>query len=236
MRNFNKNQDQELNVLAVAYANGDQEAGAKFVEKVQPLMERYAKKQYSMIDKEDLSQEFMIVAIEKAVDFAERYNDGTNNVLGLIYTACKRKLIDINKAHGAEKRSLYKDREISLQAMVGEEGDMSMSDKVGSDHKSVEDQVIDSINENVMSQVVKQFVGSTKGRNSKIVPLIYKSTVLSWTPELLNCEIAKLLEDETGKLPNNEAIRQAKSRALKALRKSIEEGKISVAGQLEWEL
>lgn len=75
MRNFNVNLDQEMNVLAVAFANGDQEAGNKFVEKIQPLMKKYALKMFSPMEKEDLAQEFVIVAIEKAYDFAERYND-----------------------------------------------------------------------------------------------------------------------------------------------------------------
>jgi DNA-directed RNA polymerase specialized sigma24 family protein len=234
MRTFNVNLDQEMNVLAVTFAKGDQVAGEKFVAKVQPLLKKYASKMYSPIEKEDLVQEFMIVAIEKAYDFAERYNDGKNNVLGLIYTACKRKLIDINKANGAEKRSLYKDREVSLQALVGEDGDMCMSEKVASEQKSVEDQVVEKFQEKSLSQVVKQFVGSTKGRNSLIVPLIYKANKFDWTQELLNYEISKILEAETGKQPNNDAIRQAKSRAMKALRKAIEAGNISFANQLEW--
>ncbi|MGG3561636.1 hypothetical protein ABES03_08530 [Neobacillus rhizosphaerae] len=236
MKKFNVNLDQEMNVLAVAFANGDAVAGNQFVEKVQPLLKKYASKMYSPMDKEDLAQEFMIVAIEKAYDFAERYNDGTNNVLGLIYTACKRKLIDINKAFGAEKRSLYKDREISLQAMIGEDGDMTMAEKVCSDQKSVEDLVVEKLNEKTLAQVVKDFVASTKGRNSKIVPLIYKANKHDWDAELLNSAIAKVLKEETGAEANNDAIRQAKSRALKALKKSIECGNISVATQLEWEL
>jgi DNA-directed RNA polymerase specialized sigma24 family protein len=236
MRTFNVNLDQDMNVLAVAFANGDQEAGAKFVEKIEPLMTKYAKKQYSPMEKEDLAQEFMLVAIQKAYDFAKRYNDGKNNVLGLIYTACKRRLIDINKALGAEKRSLYKDREVSLQALVGEDGDMSMSEKVASEQKSVEDLVVEKLNEKALSGVVKDFVASTKGRNSKIVPLIYKANKDDWSEDQLKKAIAKVLEAETGTKPNNEAIRQAKSRAIKSLRKSIESGNISFANQLEFVL
>jgi DNA-directed RNA polymerase specialized sigma24 family protein len=236
MKNFNVNLDQEMNVLAVAFAEGDQVAGEKFVEKMEPLMKKFAFKQYSPMEKADLAQEFLLVAIEKAYDFAERYNDGTNNVLGLIYKSCRNKLIDINKSLGAVKRSLYKDREVSLQAMVGDDGDMTMSDRVGSDEKSVEDQVIEKLNVKTVSDVVEQFSSSTKGRNGQIIPLIYKANQQDWSNELLNSAIAKVLKAENGKEPNNEAIRQAKSRAMKALRKSIEEGKISVAGQLEWEL
>jgi DNA-directed RNA polymerase specialized sigma24 family protein len=235
MKKFNVNLDKELNVLAIAYAEGNQEAGEKFIEIVEPLMKKYASKQFSPMEKADLAQEFLLVAIEKAYDFAERYNDGKNNVLGLIYKACKNKLIDINKSFGAEKRSLYKDREVSLQSLVGEDGDMSMTDRVGADQKSIEELVVENLNEITLKKVVKDFVASTKGRNSEIVPLIYKANKNDWTTELLNSAIAKVLKAETGAEPNNDAIRQAKSRAMKALRKSIEEGKISVASQLEFD-
>lgn len=154
----------------------------------------------------------------------------------MIYTACKRKLIDINRAFGAEKRSLFKDREVSLQSMIGEDGDMTMSEKVSYESKSVEDCVVEKFNEKALSQVVKQFVASTRGRNGQIVSLVYQANKFDWDSELLNYAIAKVLKAETGLEPNNGAIRQAKSRAIKALRKAIESGKITVASQLEWVL
>lgn len=227
MKKFNKAFDMEMNELAVAYANGDQVAGEKFIEKVQPLMERYAAKQYSLIEGEDLAQEFLIVAIEKAIDFAERYNDGKNNVMGLIYKSCRNRLIDINKAEGAEKRSLYKDREVSLQSLVGEDSDMSMSEKVADDQKSVEDQVLSAMESKHFAEVVEEYVSTTKGRNGKIVLLTYVATRQDWASELLNSEIEKVIEKETGKTPNAASVRQAKSRALKAFRKAIESGKIA---------
>lgn len=235
-KTFNVSVDLELNKLAVAYANGDELAGAKYMEIIEPLMTSYARKKYSTMEKEDLAQEFMLVAIKMAYQFNEKYNDGTNNVLGLIYKQCKNRLIDINKSNGAEKRSLYKDREVSLQALVGEDGDMSMADRVGSEQKSVEDVVVEKFNETTMEKVVKDFAYNTKGRNGLIVPLIYKANKYDWDTELLNSEISKVLEAETGAVPNNDAIRQAKSRATKALRKAIEAGNIMVANQLEWEL
>jgi DNA-directed RNA polymerase specialized sigma24 family protein len=234
MKKFNVNLDQKLNVLAVAFANGDQVAGNEFVEIVEPMLKSYARKQYSPMEKEDLVAEFMVVAVEKCFDFAERYNDGQNNVMGLIYTACKRKLIDINKSLGAEKRSLYKDREVSLQALVGEEGDMSMSEKVGSDEKSVEDQVIEKVTSETVKKVVNEFVNMGKGRHSKIVDLVYKANRLGWSQELLNNEIAEVLKAEKGMEPKADAIRQAKSRAMKELRKALELGNIQYANQLSW--
>lgn len=229
MTTFNKELDKELNGLAVAFAEGDQIAGERYMEKIQPLLKRYAKRQYTKMELEDLEQEFMIVAVEKAFDFAERYNNGTNNVLGLVYKACRNRLIDINKSLGAEKRSLYQDREVSLQSVVGEDGDMTMSEKVGGDEKTPEEQVMARVEENVMSQVVEKFAELTRGRNGAIVKLVYESLRNDWDSELLNNEIAEVLVKDTGVEPNNAAVRQAKSRALKAFRKSIEAGKLVIA-------
>lgn len=222
MRNFNKSQDNALNTLAVAYANGDHFAGEEFVAIVQPMLRKYAYKQASPMEKEDLAAEFMVVAIEKCHDFAERYNDGNNNVMGLIYTACKRKLIDINRMYGTEKRSLYKDREVSLQALVGEDGDLSMSDKVSNEEKSVEETVIGAIIGQTVSDSVSDFIKVAKGRNAKIIPLVVQSFKNDWTPDELHAAIAEVLSSEDGKEPKPDAVRQAKSRALKAVRKAIE--------------
>lgn len=240
MKTFNlsaeqKTVEQELNVLAVAYANGDEFAGERFMVVVEPLLTAYARKKYSPIDKEDLAQEFMIEAIKACFDYAERYQSTGKNVLGLIYSKCQQRLIDLGRGTSSKKRSLYKDREVSLQALVGEDGDMSMADRVGAEQKSVEAMVMDKFNETNLALVVEQFSSSTKGRNSQIVPLVYKATKDDWDSELLNSEISKVLEAETGTAPTSESIRQAKSRATKALRKAIENGNISLANSLEYD-
>jgi DNA-directed RNA polymerase specialized sigma24 family protein len=237
------NEDQMLNQLAVAFASGDQEAGAKFFEIVEPKLVNLARKKYSELPKEDLAQEFMEQAIIACYQYAERYADTGKNIMGLVYAKCKQRLIDLGRGDGAEKRSRkmkvgddeFVNREVSLQSKVGEDGESTMSDKVASDQKSVEDQVIDSMNETTLEMVVKDFVSSTKGRNGQIVKLVYKANKFDWDTDQLNAKIAKVLEADTGKPANNDAIRQAKSRAVKALRNAILDGKVIVANQLEWE-
>jgi hypothetical protein len=244
VKTFNQVEDQMLNDLAIAYANGDADAGNKFMEIVTPKLDNLARKKYSELEKEDLASEFYLVAVECCFKYAERYADTGKNVMGLIYTACKQRLIDLGRGDGAEKRSRkmkvgedeFVNREVSLQAKIGEDGDSTMADKVASDQKSVEDQVIDSLNETTLEKVVKDFVSSTKGRNGLIVKLVYKANKNDWSSDQLNTAIAKVLKAETGKTASNDQIRQAKSRAVKALRKAIENGKIMVASQLEWEL
>ncbi|UKL30023.1 RNA polymerase sigma factor [Bacillus phage PK2] len=242
MKTFNQVEDQMLNEMAIEFVNGNEIAGEKFVEIVEPKLRNYARKQYSELEKEDLTQEFMVEAIKACYEYAERYQDTGKNILGLIYTKCKQRLIDLGRNDGAEKRSRKMtvgddviNREVSLQTPIGEDGDATMADKVAYDQKSVEDMVVDRLNEKTLKVVVKDFVGSTKGRNKEIVPLIYKANKNDWSTEKLNTAIAKVLKAETGKEPNNEAIRQAKSRAVKALRNAILDGKVTVSNQLEWE-
>jgi DNA-directed RNA polymerase specialized sigma24 family protein len=249
MKNFNQVEDQMLNEMAVEFVAGNEVAGMKFVETVEPKLRNFARKQYSELEKEDLTQEFMVEAIKACYEYADRYADSGKNIMGLVYTKCRQRLIDLGRGDGAEKRSrkmrvgtdeygeaIYENREMSLQSKVGEDGESTMIDKVAFDQKSVEDQVVDSLNETTLEKVVKDFVASTKGRNGQIVPLVYKANKDDWSTEQLNDSIAKVLKAEKGTEPNNEAIRQAKSRAVKALRNAIIDGKIAVAMQLEWEI
>jgi DNA-directed RNA polymerase specialized sigma24 family protein len=243
MKNFNKMEDQMLNEMAMEFVAGDELAGAKFVEVVEPKLRNFARKQYSELEKEDLTQEFMVEAIKACYEYADRYADTGKNIMGLIFTKCRQRLIDLGRGDGAEKRSRKMtigeetvSREISLQAKIGEDGESTMADKVASDQRSVEEMVIDSMNKTTLEKVVKDFSSSTKGRNGQIVPLVYKANKNDWSNEKLNDEIAKVLKAEKGTEPNSEAIRQAKSRAVKALRTAIIDGKVAVAMQLEWEI
>lgn len=240
MKTFNVKEDQLLNDLAVKYVAGDEFAGEQFVKIMEPKMKSLAYNRYSGMDKEDLTQEFMLVSLEMCYKFVERYV-GKANILPLIYTSCKNHLADLGRGDMAEKRSskmkvgvdengdaIYENREISLQMKIGEDGDSTMADKVSSRQMSVEDQVLQSFTQTSVEQVVKSFVSSTKGRNKEIVPLVYMSNKLDWSTEELNERIAEVLYNETGTEPNNDAIRQAKSRAVKALRKAIENGEVSL--------
>jgi DNA-directed RNA polymerase specialized sigma24 family protein len=247
-KTFNVIEDQKLNALAVAYVNGDQEAGAEFVAIVEPKLKNFARKQYSELELEDLCQEFMVVAIEKCFDFVEKYNNGKNNIMGLIYTACRRHLIDLGRGDQAEMRNsrmvvghdedgepIYENREVSLQTKVGDEGDSTMSDKVASDQKSVEDLVVDSLNETTLEKVVKDYTSHTKGRNGQIVPLVYKANKEGWENADLEDAIGKVLFAEKGVEPKPANIRKAKQRAIESLRDAILDGKVTASQQLEWE-
>jgi DNA-directed RNA polymerase specialized sigma24 family protein len=242
MKNFNKIEDTMLNEMAMEFVAGDETAGAKFVEVVEPKLRNFARKQYSELEKEDLTQEFMVEAIKACYEYADRYADSGKNIMGLVYTKCRQRLIDLGRNDGAEKRSRKIvvgdetiNREISLQTPIGEDGESTMSDKIASDQRSVEEMVVDNLNKKTLETVVKDFVGSTKGRNKEIVPLVYKANKNDWSSDKLNSEIAKVLKAENGKEPNNDSIRKAKSRAVKALRDAILDGKVTVANQLEWE-
>lgn len=238
-KNFDQVTDQRLNELAVEYVGGNIEAGDEFFQVIDKKLESFSYRKHTNklgTTREDLFQDFRVIAFEMMEKFVDRYNDGTNNILGLIYTKCDQFVKDLYKSENkTQKRSLYKDREVSLQSLVGEDGDMSLSEKVSVDSKSVEDIVSDKLNADALNQIVSSFASQTKGRNGKIVPLIYKANVEDWDSEDLNNEIAIVLEAETGKAPKADAIRQAKSRAMKALKKSIEDGMV-FANQLEWEL
>jgi DNA-directed RNA polymerase specialized sigma24 family protein len=241
-KTFNKVEDQMINELAVAYAGGNVEAGEKFAKVVEPLVKSYARGKYAGdMSKEDLVGEFLLVAVELTFTYAERYV-GKSNFMPLLYTACENKLKDFGRGASTQKRArtiqvgdeTY-NREISLQAKVGEDGDSTMADLVADSQKSVEDQVIESFNEKTTEKVVKDFVRTTKGRNSQIVPLVYKANKQDWDNDKLNLEIAKVLKAEKGTEPSNDQIRQAKSRAMKALKNAILDGKVMFCNQLEWD-
>jgi hypothetical protein len=245
MKTFNKVEDKTLNELAVAFVGGDVDAGDKFMRIVEPKLRNYARKQYTGLELEDLTQEFLLVSVKMCYKFVEKYNDGKNNILGLIYTKCRQRLIDLGRGDQAEMRSskmvvgydedgeaIYENREVSLQTQIGDDGDSTMADRVASDQLSVEDSVFASMDKAIMEKVVSDYAYVTKGRNGQIMPLIYKANIEDWSNEELDQEVANVLLSETGTEPKSDAIRQAKSRAIKSLRKSIESGKVVV----DWEL
>lgn len=229
-KKFNVKADERLNKLAVEMANGKNKvAETQFMEEVAPLMEKYARRLGNSAEtREELYQEFLILAWKCAVSFVERYNNGTNNVLGLIYTDCRRKAVDHSRKAKTQKRGLYKNREISLQSNVGEEGDRTWGDMVASDEKDVLKQLLDQELSVNMGQAIKKFCELPNNRHNNVMKLVYVSESLGWTKEELADEIGKFLESETGNYPSNETIRKAKSRALKTFRKFVENGEISL--------
>jgi DNA-directed RNA polymerase specialized sigma24 family protein len=205
--------EQKLNMLAIAFAGGDRLAGEEFVGILEPLLKSFATKRYAPIEFADLVQEFMLVAIECCYKFADRYNDGQNNVLGLVYQACKRKLFDIRKAHGSMKRSLY--RNVSFQVE-----DQNLSEKVPNGEQSVEEIVFMKLYIEEITQAIKE-VRYKKERDSNIVKTILFACINDQSTDDLNENIAQILKLEIGEEPKAVTIRKAKSRALQKLRSKI---------------
>lgn len=247
MTNFNVKEDQKMNQLAVDYARGDMEAGNDFIELVTPKLRSFAKTQKKKtgtdMELEDIEQDFLMKAIEMTYKFEERYNDGKSNIMPIIYTSCRNKFQDDSDAQNLTQKRARKvevggetvNRVVSLSTPIGEDGNSTLMDVVSHEQVSVEDQVVNSRNEEKVSEVVEQFVGNAKGRNATIIPIIYTSTKENWSNDDTWDAISQVLEAEKGIVPSNATIRQAKSRALKAMRKSIEAGQVTLANQLEWE-
>lgn len=239
MKTFNQVEDQMINEVVVAMVSGDSEAGDKFAEVVGKKMKRKAMKSFAgKTSKEDLEQDFML----KALEVAYKYNPESGNFMPILYKSIDHMLYDMNDYAHAQKRAKTFtvgdetfSREVSFQAQVGEDGETTMADKIADTQKSVEDQVIDRLNEKTVDSIVKEFVASTKGRNGKIVGLVYKANKNDWENEELNQAIAKVLFDEKGVEPKPEAIRKAKSRAMKSMQEAILDGKVMLCNQLEWD-
>lgn len=242
MKTYNKQEDKKLNALAIDYVGGKYEALEEFMDIVFPKLKRFAGKFYTFEDTEDLAQEFQIIAIEMTHKFVESYNDGSHNIMGLIYTACKRRMIDLGRRDKALKRASKVtigddviSREVSIYASVAGDSDSTIEEFVQSEQDSIEEITEKKVNKKVLKQVVAEFVQCTKGRNAIIVPLIFEAHILEWETDYLNEQIADVLQTETGKEPTNEGIRQAKSRGLKAIRNAILDGKIPSANRLAWD-
>lgn len=241
MKNFNQVEDKMLNELAVEYANGNVEAGERFMELVQPKLKNLAKKKHSELSKEDLTQEFLMESVKACYEYADRYSNDMN-IMALIWKKCRQRHIDLGRGDGAEKRSKTMtigddvvNRVKSLNAPVGPEGTTDLGERLAITQKSVEESLTDSLNKTVVERVVSEFVGSTKGRNGSIVALVYKSLKQDWTEDELKSEISKVLFNEKGVKPTDATIRKAKSRAMESIRKAILDGKIESVNALEWE-
>lgn len=248
MKKFNVVEDNMLNEMAMEFVGGDSDAGERFFEIVKPKLESYANRQYSHLDKEDLAGEFMVEAMKACFEYAERYSETGKNIMGLIYTKCKQRLIDLGRQDDAEKRSskmvigydengdeIVENREVSLNAPIGEDGESEFGDRVAFDQLTIEEHAERNKNKTIMEKVVSEFVYSTKGRNALILPLIFQSEQQDWSNELLTSRIGEVLLSETGKEPTNASIRKAKSRALESFKKAILDGKLPSAMELEWD-
>lgn len=239
MKTFNKVEDQKLNGLAIAFANGDQDAGNDFMEIVMPKLKGFAGKKYSELEKEDLLSEFYVEAVEACYEYADRYQETGQNVMGLIFTKCKQKHIDLGRKDGAEKRSKKIvvgeetiAREVSFQAPLGDQ-DNTLLDKIANEDKSLETQVFDKLNESSVESIVKQFSANTKGRNGKIIPVILQAYKEGWENSELDASIENILMEE-GASHTPASVRQAKTRALKKIRTDLIEGKVASL-DVEWD-
>jgi DNA-directed RNA polymerase specialized sigma24 family protein len=237
-KKFDKALDQKLNKLAMRCATGCKDSEDTLFAVINPLLKRYAQGKATHLDKEDLHQEFMMVAIKQVQRYPELVQKNPDyHVLALIYGMCDNKLKDLGRAENAQKRATriqdgdeIENRVFSLDAPQSTDDALSL--QFPSEDKSVEDQVSDSLNKDTMKDLVKEFVSCTKGRNATIVPLMYAGFQLGWENEELDMHVANVIFDETGKEPDNQVIRQAKSRALKAFRQAVESNKLQSANKL----
>lgn len=240
-KTFNVAEDKFVNEVALGFARGNEEAGEQFGEIMKKKAETFVRNKFTGdLTKEDAVQELLMLSVELAFKYAERYEG--ENFLQIFYTSARNKMIDITKGAKAQKRARVIEvgdemfnREVSLQVPTGDDGQFTFESFVAADQKSVEDQVLNGLNKTGVEQVVSEFVASTKGRNGKIIALVYAAHVDEWANDELNDEIAYVLEAEKGTAPNKEAVRQAKSRAIKALRNAMIDGKLTSANQVEWD-
>lgn len=232
MKNTRQERDQELNELAIAYAGGNEEAGDQFASIVYPWMATYAKRRYSQMEKDELTQELMIEALKACKYYASRYAEQGGNVMGLVWSMCKQRHIDIGRHTSAQRRAEIVEvgeekmrRSSSLHTLEGggEEG-IELIERLSNGEKLVEEQAVEKEAKQALLEVVKDFTSRAKGRNKEIVPLIYTATQLDWEEEYLQDRIGDVIESQTGKYPNNATIRKAKSRAIDALKTFMEHG------------
>ena len=222
-------QDIELNRLAVEYAGGSQEAGDKFFEIVLPILAKYARRTYSQVEKEVLTQELALEAMEACRQYGEKYHTAGGNVMGLVWTMCKRRVIDLGRFDNRQRRAEWFEhagdkvnRTFSLFAQ--DENNSLLIDRVGNGEKSVEEVVFENQQKEELLDIVKEFTYRAKGRNKLIVPIVYTAVQLGWDEDYLQARIGDAIEDETGSYPSNAVIRKAKSRAINALRTFMEQG------------
>lgn len=149
-----------INELAVKVANGLEGAYEELYNVIDPLLSGHARKGYSVLEKEDLLQEFHIIAYKMTQKFVEKYHEGETSYMALVYTACTNFRLNKNKEQGRVKRSKFK--ETSLNA---DTNDASSDDKAKSleenvsdmEAPSVEDQAVGEVTKEVILDLVEQF-------------------------------------------------------------------------------
>ena len=221
------NKDQKINQLAIEVANGVEGAYEKFYEEVDPLLKKLAQKRYSVIEKEDVVQEFHT----EAFLLCEKYRDNyEGNFMAICNTVCINALKELNRVAeggGTLKRgSQYKDRKISFQAQIGEDGDSTLSEIVGDRNQvSVEEQVIGRLSKEelktVVTQLLNEFKESTSEKNYEVTNAIYKGASNLDIAQITNRYAKK--PQPINEVSYNDSARQAVSRAKKAFRKFLED-------------
>lgn len=142
-----------INELALQVANGVEGAYEELHEIVEPLLKGHARKGYSVLEKEDLLQEFLVIAYKMTFTFVDKYNNGETSYMALVYTACTNFRLNKNKEQGRVKRSKFK--ETSLNA---ETNDASSDDKAKSLEENVSDMEALSVEDIAVGEVTKEMI------------------------------------------------------------------------------
>lgn len=233
-------EDLVINGLVARIQVGEVEAGEQFAEIMSKKMTNKVRKAFTgQMSMEDALQEFLL----KSWELTEKWELETHgNFMAFLYKSIQNLKIDeIRKENAIKRKKTFEvngetvSREMSLQSMVGDNAKNEFGDMIPADQQSVEEMVVDRLNEQYVGKVVNDFIATTKGRNGEIVAVAYKGYKKGWDDIRLNEEIAKVLKAEKGVEPKQEAVRQAKTRAMKKIREAILDGKIEMVNQLEWD-
>lgn len=229
MKTFTNEMEIKLNGLAVEGQSGNIEAQHEFIEMMFPYLQGYSKKfRNSFIDSEDLANEFVISAYKAMNSYkAEK----KQNVSGLVFTTCKNDFLKLKEKQDAEKRSKYRDNMVHLDKEVGD-GGITLNEVVTSEEKSIQLLVEEQEQKDAVSEMISEFSQVSKGRHAQIIEAVYMGHLQGWDSEEQELAIYNILIAENGKAPTKDAIRKAKSRAMKTIREALESGKVGLSSQV----
>jgi hypothetical protein len=223
-----KNNTMVLNQLAVKVANGVEGAYEELHGMIKDLLKTHAYKRYSSMEREDLIQEFHLIAYEMCFKFNEKYNDGNTAYMALVYTSCDNFRKNSLISEGREKRSKYS--ESSLNKAMGAangEGEKSLED-VASDptQNSVEDVAVGNVTKEDILDLIEEFSKTAQLRDYEIVKGLAN--------ELSSQDISFIVNEHSRKPKKKEDVsydkseRKAVSRARKAFREFLKTNELFV--------
>lgn len=224
-----KNNTIEMNKLAVDVANGIDGAYEQLHEEINGDLKRHSLKRYSSMEREDLLQEFHLIAYEMCFKFAEKYNDGDTAYMALVYTSCdnfrKNAITSVNR----EKRSKFLETSLNAESFNDASGDQSKALEEGvADpvEPSVEDIAIGNVTKEDILELVELFSLTAKIRDYEIVKGLANGLTTRDIAFIVNDHIQKPRKKEEVTYDKSE--RKAVSRARKAFREFLQSQELFV--------